>query len=63
MSNYINVRIQSTSNSKIKNRIKHNIRYVKSLNNISDEPNFLAFLEKAYNTYKLKICQKSTKIN
>ncbi len=62
MNNYINVRIQSTHNSKIKNRIKHNIRYVKSLNDIGDEPNLLIDLqsdrtisltpEKSKNIYK-----------
>ncbi len=41
MKNYINVRIQSTHNSRIKNRIKHNVRYVKSLNDINNEHNIL----------------------
>ena len=45
MNNYINVRIQSTHNSKIRNRIKHNIRYVKSLNDINEKPNLLIDLE------------------
>ncbi len=45
MNNYINVRIQSTHNSKIKNRIKHNIRYIKSLNDINEKPNILIDLQ------------------
>lgn len=32
MKNFVNVRVQSTNNLKISNRIKHNLRHIKSLN-------------------------------
>ncbi|MAD42986.1 MAG: hypothetical protein CL623_11440 [Arcobacter sp.] len=41
MKNYVNIRIQSTSNLKIRNRLKHNLRYVKSLNLTNNENNIL----------------------